>query len=127
MKKFFLYFSENSAMYVALHAMYKRSRGRKPSAIFGEEHNPKKALQLAKQVLSQGTCVQTKKPCTATFILETMARLNLRAYGVSEMINLLQSSGSAGISLDLSASPALNQWGSPQDIAESFFRSLPWE
>jgi hypothetical protein len=41
----------NSAEYVVAHAMYQRSRGRKPSMVFKNERNPLKALALAKQEL----------------------------------------------------------------------------
>lgn len=49
MKKSAIIFMPNTAEYVAMHALWQHSRGRKPSAIFPFERNPQKALIWAKK------------------------------------------------------------------------------
>lgn len=45
-------FKVGSPEYVIAHAKWKKSRGKKASAVCGDERNPKKALKLAKNVVS---------------------------------------------------------------------------
>ena len=54
--------SPSSPQYVIEHARWKASRGRKPSASFNGERNPRKALEAAKELLKTW---QIKAPSSA--------------------------------------------------------------
>lgn len=91
MKKLFQYLPQNSAAYVILHAIYRRSRGRRPIATFGSERNPRKALQYAQMVVSTGTIlIKPTKPCTVSIIKQVMDRLGLRGLTVDEAKKLFE-------------------------------------
>lgn len=50
-KKLFIELPSGSALYVVLHGKYRRSRGKKPSCVFGSERDPRKAYRVARLAL----------------------------------------------------------------------------